>query len=373
MMSAEPSIEDLGEALAAAHPELESVRAAADSPVYVVGGAVRDLLLGRAGGDVDLVVLGDVAALAQRLGGSISSHERFGTARVEIGGRPFDLATARTETYARPGALPDVEPTADLAADLRRRDFTINAMAIPLSGGAAELLDPHGGRADLAAGLLRVLHDESFREDPTRAIRAARYASRLGLAVEPETETLLREADLGTVSGERREAELRRLAGEANAPRGFELLAEWGVLPVPREGIELAEAIVRLLASPPWQGFAPRADSVLAAIEGAHGKQAALAAAVPRSPSEAVDLARGSDPVTLAVARTLGAEWLDSYLSEHRHVSLAIDGGDLIAAGVPRGPAVGRGLDAALRVKLDGGAADADAELAVALAAARGR
>jgi tRNA nucleotidyltransferase (CCA-adding enzyme) len=373
MISAQPPIEDLGEALAAAHPELETVRAAAGSSVYVVGGAVRDLLLGRVGGDVDLVVLGDVAALAERLGGSRASHERFGTATVEVGGHPLDLATARTETYARPGALPDVESTADIEADLRRRDFTINAMAIPLGEGGTELIDPHGGRADLAAGLLRVLHDDSFREDPTRAIRAARYASRLGLAVEPETEVLLREADLGTVSSERREAELRRLAGEEYAPHGFELLAGWGVLPVPREGIELAEAISRLLASPPWQGFAPRADSILAAIEGAHGKQAALAAALPTRPSEAVELAHGSDPVTLVVARALGAEWLDSYLSEYRHVSLEIGGEDLIAAGVPRGPAVGRGLDAALSAKLDGGAADADAELAAALAAARGR
>jgi tRNA nucleotidyltransferase (CCA-adding enzyme) len=371
MTSAQPPIEDLAEALRAAHPELETIRAAAVAPVYAVGGAVRDLLLGRSGGDVDLVVLGDAPALAERLGGGIASHERFGTATVEIGGRAVDLATARTETYARPGALPEVEPATDIETDLARRDFTINAMAIPVGEAEAVLIDPHGGRGDLAAGLLRVLHEGSFDEDPTRAIRAARYASRLGLVPETETEELLREADLGTVSAERRDAELRRLAAEPDALRGFVLLAEWGVLPVPREGIELAGAVLALLEAPPWKGTVAAADAALAALEGAHGRPAALAAALPKRPSEAVELARGCDPVTLAVARALGAEWLDDYLAEHRHVALEIDGDDLIDAGVPRGPAVGRGLDAALRAKLDGDAAGAGAELAVALAAAR--
>ena len=127
-----------------------------------------------------------------------------------------------------------VEPAARVEADLARRDFTINAMAIPL-GGEPDLIDPHGGQADLAAGLLRVLHRGSFVDDPTRALRAARYAARFGFGLEPETEALLREADLGTVSADRRDAELLRLAGEAEAPRAFALLAEWGLVDL-REG-----------------------------------------------------------------------------------------------------------------------------------------
>ena len=370
MTSAEPPIDDLSGALLDAFPELEVVRATAEEPVYLVGGAIRDLLLGRPRADADLVVVGDAAALAVWLGGLEAESARFGTARVRLRGHDVDLATARTESYPHPGALPEVRPTDSIEADLGRRDFTVNAMAVRLDRDEG-LLDPLGGLADLRAGRLRVLHDESFRDDPTRAVRAARYASRLGFVPEALTESLLREADLGTVSAERREAELRRLAGEPGAPRGFELLVEWGVLAVPSEGIELARAVVALLAVTPWEGFAPRDDAVLAAIGGSHGRQAALAAARPARPSEAVALAGAADPVTLVLARALGAEWLDRYVSELRHVALEIGGEDLIAAGVPSGPAVGRGLAAALRAKLDGEAPDAEAELATALATAR--
>src|SRR5688500_286714 len=124
---------------------------------WLVGGAVRDLLLGGTRADLDVVVEGDAAGAAALLGAEAKSHERFGTASVDLGGIRVDVARARRETYANPGALPEVEPAA-LLDDLARRDFTVNAMALPLSG-RAELLDPHGGRADLEAGLLRVLHD----------------------------------------------------------------------------------------------------------------------------------------------------------------------------------------------------------------------
>ena len=166
--------------------------------MYLVGGAVRDLLLGRPRADVDLVVEGDAGALAERLGGAEKEHERFGTVKVEIDRHEVDLASARTETYPEPGALPVVAPAESVEADLARRDFTINAMAIPLDG-EARLIDPRGGREDLEI-VPRVLHGRSFEDDPTRAIRAARYASRYGFTLEPETDRLLRSADLVTVS-----------------------------------------------------------------------------------------------------------------------------------------------------------------------------
>lgn len=359
------------EALRAAHPELATIAAASEGPVYVVGGAVRDWLLGLGRADADVVVVGDAVALARKLGAEpLAEHARFATAKVELDGHEIDVATARTETYPRPGALPEVAPAASIEDDLGRRDFTINAMAVPLDG-EPRLIDPHGGEADLAAGVLRVLHPDSFAEDPTRAIRAARYASRLGFELEPETERLLREADLGTVSADRQRAELLRLAGEEARVRGLELLAGWGLLSVREGGIELAGKVSDLLASEPWEGEASRAQAVLGAAIGPAGDELELAKERPDSPSRAVELASGHPPHLLLFARALGADWLDDYMREWRHVTLAIDGADLLAAGVPEGPALGRGLDAALRAKLDGEAPDREAELAIALRAAR--
>jgi tRNA nucleotidyltransferase (CCA-adding enzyme) len=365
------SIDNLGEALDAAYPELEAVRdVAGGKPVYLVGGAVRDLLLGRGRTDIDLVVEGDAAALATRLGAELVEHERFATAKARLDGHEVDIATARTENYPHPGALPEVEPTAGIAADLARRDFTINAMAIPLRR-EPELIDPHRGYQDLEAGLLRVLHAGSFDDDPTRAIRAARYAARYGFRLEPETATLLGQADLDTVSRDRREAELLRLAGEVEAGRGFALLAEWEVVEPHANGIELAGRVAGLLAESPWSEVADRDRAVLAAALGPWGEAERMAATRPQQPSQAVELVQRLEPVELVLARALGAEWLDRYQLEWRGVRLDIDGEDLIAAGVSPGPALGRGLAEALRRKLDGEIAGREQELAAALAAAR--
>jgi tRNA nucleotidyltransferase (CCA-adding enzyme) len=350
---------------------LERIReAAGDVPTYLVGGAVRDLLLGdteRA--DIDVVVEGDAGAIAECLGGEARSHERFATATARAGELVVDLATARSESYARPGALPEVRP-ATLAEDLARRDFTINAMAIPLQG-EPRLIDPHGGHADLERGSLRVLHERSFVDDPTRALRAARYAARFGFGLDPETDRLIRGTDLETVSADRVESELRRLAAEPRARRGFELLAEWGLLRRPERDGELIESVGALMATPPWSELAGRSDAVLAAALGRLADAPRLADARPSRPSEAVELATGRTGVELALARALGAEWLDRYVGEWRHVRLEIGGDDLLAAGIPQGPAVGRGLAAALARKLDGEVAGSDEELAVALDAAR--
>lgn len=369
-MSGAP-IDNLAEALRSAHPELDAVRAAAgDDPVYLVGGAVRDLLLGRGRADVDLVVVGDAAGLAARLGAETVEHERFATAKAQLDGHEVDVATARTETYAHPGALPDVAPAGEIEADLARRDFTINAIALPLRG-SPEPIDPFGGRADLEAGLLRVLHPGSFTDDPTRALRAARYAARFGFRLEKETETLLRAADLDTVSADRRRAELLRLAAEPEAARGFELLAEWGLVETRAGGVELAARVTELLATLPWQNVAPRASAVLVAALGPPGGEVDLAAAHPQQPSLAVELAGRHPPLEQVLARALGAEWLDRYLREWRPVTLEIDGADLIAAGIPEGQAIGRGLKEALIRKLDGEISGREQELEVATEAAR--
>lgn len=345
--------------------------AATGTAAYVVGGAVRDALLGAERADLDLVVEGDIAPLAQALGGELREHERFSTATVRDGDLHVDLARSRAEEYEHPGALPDVRP-APLADDLARRDFTVNAMAVPLADGG-ELIDPQGGLDDLRAGLLRVLHPRSFFDDATRALRAARYAARLGLELEPGTAELLRNtADLSTVSQDRVDAELLRIAAEPQAARALELLGEWGVLEVDDYAAELVRRLDSLLAAPPWAGYADRVAAVAVIARGGGADQQTLPASPPGAPSAARRLAAGLTPEELAIARARGAAWLDDYARDWRHVELEIDGGDLLAAGVEQGPALGRGLQAALDAKLDGAADGREQELAVALRAARG-
>jgi tRNA nucleotidyltransferase (CCA-adding enzyme) len=360
---------DLATSLSARFPELDRLREATDLSVYLVGGGVRDLLLGRARSDLDVVVEGDAATVARALGGEVTEHERFGTAAVRLDGLEIDIAGARAETYPEPGSLPEVRP-ASLDEDLARRDFTVNAMAIPLQG-ETRLIDPHGGREDLRQERLRVLHARSFIDDPTRALRAARYAARFGFALEGETERLLRAADLATVSADRRRAELARIAAEPEAVRGFELLAEWGLLDLGASTRELLRSLDALLAAPPWSEVAPRAPTLLAAVSEEWGRGPALAAADPRRPSEGVDAAAGASPQELAIGRALGGGWLDDYVSRWRSIVLEIDGEALIEAGVPEGPAIGRGLRAALARKLDGEISGRERELEAALEAAR--
>lgn len=354
-------------------PGIERVRrgaAAAGVEPYLVGGSVRDALLGVRRGDLDLAVEGDHLALARALGGEVREFAPFLTASVATPEATIDVAATRAETYPRPGALPDVRP-ATLAEDLGRRDFTVNAIGVPLIGEPRPI-DPHGGIADLGEGLLRVLHERSFVDDPTRALRAARYAARLELEPEPRTLDLLRATDLTTVSADRVEAELRRIAAEAKPRRALELLSGWGLIPIADGRAELIETVAELAVHDPWATVADRADAVLAAIRGPGERTAGLAATRPERPSAGVAAARGCSVTELLVARALGAEWLDAYVDEWRHVRLAISGHDLIEAGIPVGPAIGRGLAAALRAKLDGELGSGKDELRVAIEAARG-
>ncbi len=168
-------------------------------PVYAVGGSVRDLLLATPTCDVDLVVEGRgihfAKTFAQQHKARVTTHERFGTATVTFAdGQKLDIATARKEYYAQPAALPTVEPS-DITNDLRRRDFTINAMAVRLNTTRfGELVDSCGGQRDLDDNTIRVLHDRSFIEDPTRVFRAIRFEQRLGFRLSRDTTLLIREA-----------------------------------------------------------------------------------------------------------------------------------------------------------------------------------
>ena len=177
--------------------------------LYLVGGVVRDLILGRTTFDLDLMVEGNAIELAQRLARTnqmkIIIHPRFSTAKLLRDKWSIDLTTARSETYVKPGALPSVKP-GSLSSDLFRRDFTINAMAICLTPGHyGELIDLHGGRDDLKRGLIRVLHEKSFTDDATRIWRALRYEQRLNFQMETNTLQLLKRdiPMLDTISGDR--------------------------------------------------------------------------------------------------------------------------------------------------------------------------
>ncbi|MBI3505003.1 MAG: CCA tRNA nucleotidyltransferase [Proteobacteria bacterium] len=213
----------------------ESRRRAWD--VYVVGGPVRDWILKRPTKDLDLLVGGDAAPLAEwcrkRWGGELQAFGQFGTLRLigAEGGLRLDFVRARAESYPAPGALPVTRP-GTLLEDLYRRDFALNAMAArPLSDSEAELVDPYDGARDLEAGVLRVLHPKSFIDDPTRLFRAARFSARFGMRLEPRTESLRKEAEreraVQRLSRERLRGELWRFLEERDPAPGLARLKAW--------------------------------------------------------------------------------------------------------------------------------------------------
>lgn len=264
-----------------AAPQRELVRAAlaaADAHrelAFAVGGPVRDLLLDRPLRDFDLVVGARVGAArlaraAAPPGSRVTVHERFGTARIEGTRAGLDLATLRSEAYAHPGALPSVA-VGTLEEDLARRDFTVNALAVPLSSRARrefpELVDPGGGRDDLARGVLRIFHPQSFFDDPTRALRAGRLAARLGFRLTRKTRTALGRAlaagACAAVSGERWRREFEQLFADPalglDPVRALRLLQRWDLLAVLVAGLHVPDAarvplrrLGRFVAGPPW-------------------------------------------------------------------------------------------------------------------------
>jgi tRNA nucleotidyltransferase (CCA-adding enzyme) len=326
---------------------------------------------------------------ARRIGGRVVEHERFGTATVHADDVVFDVVSARTETYERPGALPAVRAGATIEADLARRDFTVNAIALSLDGG--ELAELPGARADLEARVLRVLHDRSFEDDPTRLVRLARYAARLGFAIEPDTDALAAAAVAGgateTVTGARLGHELRLLLRERQ-PAALLALERHGLGaallgPAFRPSAERIEAALALCDRPVValaacligaRDLAARLDHLEfdAATRGIADHAAARAGELRAKLDAAagpVDLWRAlrrEPPEAVAVAGALGdpapaREWLDD-VSRRR---LAIDGNDLLAAGLT-GPDIGAALDAAHEAMLRGAAPDRQSQLRAA-------
>lgn len=310
---------------------MEPIEALRDEPgVYLVGGAVRDALLGRVPREQDFVVEGDAIAVARRVasrvGGELTVHERFGTATVAgADGSSFDLTSARTERYERPGALPTVTLGATIEQDLLRRDFTINAMAVRLGDGRR--VEVPTARDDLTRGLLRVLHDRSFIDDPTRMLRLVRYAARFGFAPDEHTAGLIDLDLLRTVSQDRVNREIGLLLAESPG-----LLGEYG----PLSDVPDVVAATRLHT----RTDVPDAD---------------LWRLLRRERPEVIDL--------LAAAGNAGASrWRDDV----SHRRLQISGHDLIERGLT-GAQIGAGLERATVAMLQGRAPDRTSQLAAAL------
>ncbi|HEU0249391.1 MAG TPA: hypothetical protein VFR48_01575 [Solirubrobacteraceae bacterium] len=376
--------------------------------IELVGGAVRDLMLGLCPRELDAIVPAEVESLAhqlaERLGGEITLHERFGTARVRASDVDvnIDLAIMRAESYASPGALPDVRLGSALE-DLERRDFSVNAIALGLDGeSAGRLRALPGALEDLAARRLRVLHERSFLDDPTRILRMARYSARLGFEVEPHTAELAAQAlDAGalkTVSGARLGAELRLAFAEPCAVSVLAELDRSGVLSAWEPGLCFDEHVVTVaLEVMPEDGSRPvlfAAALLLGLAEELDGEEtdvtmrdfiaelqlpsgvgervfgaAVSARFVVDSVDEAgttpdlLELTDGTPIESLALAAAVrdmedgpgsyGRGLIEDWLREQRHVALQVTGDDLIAAGIPEGPEVGLRLEESYRLLLE--------------------
>jgi tRNA nucleotidyltransferase (CCA-adding enzyme) len=391
----------------------EAVQAVAEGfdGVYLVGGAVRDLLMNEPSFDVDIAVEGDGIAfgkaLAGALGGRVVPHDRFGSAKVVYDGERVDVATSRTEFYDYPGALPAVEQ-ASIRQDLYRRDFTINAMAISLKGeDFGRLVDFFGGHRDLEGGVVRVLHNLSFIDDPTRLFRAVRYETRHGFRMDAHTLGLARacvEMELvGELSSARLRDELQALLSEEHVADSLRRMADLGLdravhphLTADEDSVALAGELDELRErfapeTPAWRlrlaALARRltpdelydwferlklrrrdADRIADAVTVAP-KLRELAAATDE-PAALRALAEPHDPdgvlVALAGSTEPARSRLERYFDELRAVRLEISGGDLAELGLTESPRVGAVLEEILRRKLNGELDGRTAELEAA-------
>jgi tRNA nucleotidyltransferase (CCA-adding enzyme) len=362
--------------------------------VYLVGGVVRDLLLGYPNFDLDLVVEGDAVKLAQQVAKSgqarLLAHHRFGTAKLRYESFTLDLATARKETYARPGALPEVTP-GTLKDDLIRRDFSINAMAISLAANDyGKLIDPYQGRNDLEHRLIRILHPRSFSDDATRILRGVRYEQRLGFEFEAQTAQLLNQyiPMLDSISGDRIRHELELILKEERPELAIQRLGELGVLARITPSLKgdgwIADKFdkARHLKKPnqlPSLYFCLLVYSLSETALDQLLSRLNIAAKLSRAmldtlrlktklplldrsslrPSEIYHLLREYEPLAIQ-ANAIASESatvrrsLQLFLTKLRHVRTVLDGEELKRLGIPAGPEMGKVLQALHKARLNG-------------------
>jgi len=363
--------------------------------IYLVGGAVRDLLLDTKNFDIDLVVEGDAIALADDLkyanSVTIKVHRQFNTAKINWQHWSIDLATARQESYERPGALPTVKP-GSIKDDLFRRDFTINAMAIGLSPTIyGNLIDPYNGQGDLGNRLIRVLHEKSFIDDSTRIWRGLRYEQRLDFRLEENTLILLKRdmPMLESISGDRIRYELECILQEELPERVLRRVWEMGALGkinpslkgnswlshkfrdarqmnLPDQttrGIYMAlltynladkeiEQFISYLRLPKQTAQILR-DS--ASIRGIIEKLADARV----KPSSIYNLLHGNSPLAITTSiiaydSVVSRQNMQLYVDKLRYVKTLLDGNDLQEMGITPGPRIKEILNRLLDARLDG-------------------
>ena len=362
--------------------------------VYVVGGVVRDLILGREPVDADISVVGDAGAfsgaLAGRLGAARPTESEFLTFKITLGNTSegatsIDVVTARAETYPEPAALPDVVPSS-IKDDLERRDFTVNSMGISLSDSDwGNLVDPMNGLGDIMRKRIRVLHDASFIDDPTRLFRAVRYAVRLDFSIDSTTKSLIDDS-LGKVdrlSGARLRNEFELMLGE---PKRVEILHEaedLGLLAAISPGLRIGSRSLEVMESGASTRFEDllalstfgltqdEAEQVAKRFDGpemwtktirGNPELADLVAVLDRSDIRRSEVAEILDSVPLQSIRAYIAagpllprrDRLIEYIDKIRFERPEITGDDLIAAGIEEGPVIGQLIDIVRRARLDG-------------------
>ncbi|MBT5774324.1 MAG: CCA tRNA nucleotidyltransferase [Dehalococcoidia bacterium] len=341
--------------------------------LWAVGGPIRDTALARRLEDIDLAVDGEAASIATviatRLEATLALEPRFGTASVTLDGDRLDLASLRGERYPTPGALPIVTLGATIEDDLARRDFSVNAIAIALTGPrAGELLDPYSGLHDLASARFAVLHDRSFEDDATRLWRAARLVAQRNLRPHPHTRALIEHGArwLAPVSGHRLWTELTLIAQRGRAARTFALLDQWGVLAGTHPAFALTEVSRRALRHR-WRPLSPEtlAATLLAPLPPAEATAILDRLDAPGSARQAVQGAHA----LLAVSPTAGPDTLEPLASTTTHARTAarwlggtpqielqrslrrweqtrphLNANDLLRLGIPPGPSLGESL-----------------------------
>jgi tRNA nucleotidyltransferase (CCA-adding enzyme) len=384
-------------------------------PLYLAGGVVRDLMLGQQNLDLDFVIEGDAigfaTSMARSFGGSVQEHKPFGTAKWMLDGAAadklslvaddippqVDFASARSETYAHPAALPTVSPS-DMRSDLQRRDFSVNALAIQLSPAeqSGAVLDGSGGCEDLKLGLICALHENSFVDDPTRILRAARYALRLDFDLEQNTAQWMRAALplLARVSGKRLQNELSLILREGRAGEMLLWLQDLGALAQIQPAFRVSSRLPALIARcnearPPWQSAelnrqALRWIAIFTSIHADAARSLCERLALRNSLTEsilaiarlAVTLCKLDDrlrrpsqlaaildelPETALQAAWLlcadkpqTQEWIAAYASDWRRRAPATSGNELKAMGIAAGPQYRRILDRLRRAWIDG-------------------
>lgn len=388
--------------------------------LYLVGGAVRDLLMRNAARtpDLDLVVIGDAPALAlaasSELRAGLCVHKQFGTATLTFeNGVSIDLATARTETYKKPAALPSVQAAQSIEQDLARRDFTINAMAADIaSENPGGLVDPHGGADDLEQGLLRVLHRDSFMDDPTRMLRGLRFQARFDFGFEYDTNALLHTALDAEILHRLSPARLRKeITACFEEPARVSIIKELNCLNIDSGALAPGLSFHTMLLEPDdAMGDALRdlrgGDNpldprewlayLMAAAHGAGDEtllDLARRLALPRrhaapllntlyysldarapledpdlDPASAEDLLAGAEDEVLAFLYALGDGPRDhvARFVQSRSVKLEINGGDLLGMGHEPSPAFAAVLREVRRSKIQGKVKNRRQELALA-------